>query len=189
MIEGGNLESGAGGLETRPPREDYYAAVLGRLHPARRLKVVVAAGNGVAGIYAPELLRRLGCEVVELFCESDGRFPNHLPDPEDPETMHALQAKVPEVGADLGIAYDGDADRVGVVDERGRRHEADLILVLLARARLPRPPGAQIVSTSSPRSRSSTTSARTAAYRSCGRPATPTSNGRCARTGSCSGAR
>src|SRR5437016_9282950 len=145
MIEGGNLESGAGGLETRPPREDYYAAVLGRLHPARRLKVVVAAGNGVAGIYAPELLRRLGCEVVELFCESDGRFPNHLPDPEDPETMHALQAKVPEVGADLGIAYDGDADRVGVVDERGRRHEADLILVLLARDLLSRHPGAQIV--------------------------------------------
>ncbi len=145
MIEGGDLESGAGGLETRAPREDYYAAVLGRVHSARRLKVVVDAGNGVAGIYAPELLRRLGCEVVELFCESDGRFPNHLPDPEDPETMHALQAKVPEVGADLGIAYDGDADRVGVVDERGRRHEADLILVLLARDLLSRHPGAQIV--------------------------------------------
>src|SRR5207302_7681312 len=73
------------------------------------------------------------------------RFPNHLPYPEEPETMRALQAKVREVGADLGIAYDGDADRVGVVDERGRRHEADLILVLLARDLLSRHPGAQIV--------------------------------------------
>src|SRR5207249_4132378 len=84
---------------------------------------VVDVGNGVAGLYAPELLRRVGCEVVELHCESDGSFPNHLPDPEDPANVVDLQAKVVEAGADLGIAYDGDADRVGVVDERGRRHE------------------------------------------------------------------
>src|SRR5206468_1234413 len=103
------------------------------LSTTRRLKVVVAAGNGVAGLYGPELLRRIGCDVVELFCESDGRFPNHLPDPEDERNVADLKIKVLEVGADIGIAYDGDADRVGVVDERGQRHEADLILILLAR--------------------------------------------------------
>jgi phosphomannomutase/phosphoglucomutase len=83
--------------------------------------------------------------VFELYCDSDGTFPNHLPDPEDAETMRDLQAKVLEIGADIGIAYDGDADRVGVVDERGQRHEADLILVLLARDLLSRHPGARIV--------------------------------------------
>jgi phosphomannomutase/phosphoglucomutase len=112
---------------------------------ARRLKVVVDAGNGVAGLYAPELLRRIGCEVVELYCESDGRFPNHLPDPEDAANVVDLQREVVAQRADLGVAYDGDADRVGIIDERGRRHEADLILVLLARDLLSRHPGAKVV--------------------------------------------
>jgi phosphomannomutase/phosphoglucomutase len=99
----------------------------------------------VAGLYAPDLLRRIGCEVIELHCESDGRFPNHLPDPEDPKNVVDLQARVVEVGADLGVAYDGDADRVGIIDERGQRHEADLVLVLLARDLLARRPGEKIV--------------------------------------------
>ena len=103
------------------------------------------AGNGIAGVFAPELLRRLGCEVVELFCESDGTFPNHLPDPEMEENMRDLVARTLEVGADVGVAYDGDADRVGIVDEKGRRHEADLLLALLARDLLTRHPGAKIV--------------------------------------------
>src|SRR5438034_6642117 len=145
MIEAGDFETGNGGIETRPPRDDYYAAVLERVHLARRLTVVVDAGNGVAGLYGPELLRRLGCKVIELYCESDGSFPNHLPDPEDPENVRDLQARVRETGADIGVAYDGDADRVGVVDERGQRHEADLILILLARDLLSRHPGAKIV--------------------------------------------
>jgi phosphomannomutase/phosphoglucomutase len=113
--------------------------------PVRPLKVVVDAGNGVAGLWAPDLLRRLGCEVVELYCESDGTFPNHLPDPEDAANVRELQARVLEEGAALGLAYDGDADRVGVIDERGRRHEADLILALLARDLLRRHPGAKVV--------------------------------------------
>src|SRR5213593_1320990 len=144
-IEAGDFETGSGGIETRPPRDDYYAAVLERVHLARRLTVVVDAGNGVAGLYGPELLRQLGCKVIELYCESDGSFPNHLPDPEDPENVRDLQARVSETGADIGVAYDGDADRVGVVDERGQRHEADLILILLARDLLSRHPGAKIV--------------------------------------------
>src|SRR5436853_2957353 len=111
----------------------------------RRSSDTLKAGFVVAGLYGPALLRRIGCEVVELHCESDGSFPNHLPDPEDPENVVDLQEKVVEVGADLGVAWDGDADRVGIIDERGHRHEADLILVLLARDLLARRPGEQIV--------------------------------------------
>ena len=144
-IERGDFETGSGGLSERSPREDYFDTISRIVRPTRRLKVVVDAGNGVAGLYAPELLRRIGCDVVELFCESDGSFPNHLPDPEDEHNVEDLKAKVVEVGADLGIAYDGDADRVGVIDERGQRHEADLILILLARDLLARHPGAKIV--------------------------------------------
>src|SRR3989454_7871232 len=145
MAEGGDYESGAGELAQRSPRDDYFETIAGMVRPARRLRVVVDAGNGVAGLYAPAPLRRIGCDVVELYCESDGSFPNHLPDPEDEHNVEDLKAKVVEVGADLGIAYDGDADRVGVIDERGHRHEADLILILLARDLLSRHPGAKIV--------------------------------------------
>ena len=145
LAERGDLEAGAGGVQARSPREDYVATVQRLVSLPRRLRVVADAGNGVAGLYAPEVLRRIGCDVVELHCESDGRFPNHLPDPEDPENVVDLQSKVVEVGADLGVAWDGDADRVGVVDEHGERHEADLILVLLARDLLARRPGEKIV--------------------------------------------
>jgi len=145
MIETNDVESGRGGIETRRPREDYFATVSQLVRLARPLRVVVDAGNGVAGSYAPELLRTIGCDVIELYCESDGSFPNHLPDPEDAANVVDLQAKVLESRADLGVAYDGDADRVGIIDERGRRHEADLILVLLARDLLRRHPGAKVV--------------------------------------------
>jgi phosphomannomutase/phosphoglucomutase len=144
-IERDDFETGSGTLTARSPREDYFDTVAALVRPPRRLRVVVDAGNGVAGLYGPALLRRIGCDVVELHCESDGSFPHHLPDPEDPANVVDLQAKVVEVGADLGLAWDGDADRVGVVDERGHRHEADLILVLLARDLLKRHPGAKVV--------------------------------------------
>jgi len=144
-IGDGRFERGDGRRTHRDPREEYFAAITSRVRLARPLKVVVDAGNGIAGSFAPELLRRIGCDVVELYCESDGDFPNHLPDPEMEENTLDLVAKVLEVAADAGIAYDGDADRVGVIDERGRRHEADLILALLARDLLGRHPGAEIV--------------------------------------------
>ena len=145
MAEAGDFDTGAGTLTIRDPRNDYFDTIAGLVRLARPLKVVVDAGNSIAGTFAPPLLRRLGCEVIEMYCESDGRFPNHLPDPEDAENVHELRAKVVELGADVGIAYDGDADRVGVIDERGSRHEADLVLVLLARDLLSRHPGAAIV--------------------------------------------
>lgn len=144
-IETGDLEDGAGRRTARDPREEYFAAILETARLARPLRVVVDAGNGIAGRFAPELLRRLGCEVIELYCDSDGSFPHHLPDPEMEENMRDLVARVREVGADLGLAYDGDADRLGVADERGRRHEADLVLALLARDFLARHPGAPVV--------------------------------------------
>jgi phosphomannomutase/phosphoglucomutase len=144
-IKSGDFERGVGTRATRDPRDEYWDAITSRVKLGRRLKVVVDAGNGIAGVFAPELLRRLGCEVVELHCESDGTFPNHLPDPEMEENMRDLVARTVEVGADVGVAYDGDADRVGIVDEKGRRHEADLLLALLARDLLTRHPGAQIV--------------------------------------------
>ncbi len=144
-ITSGAFERGTGTRTSRYPRAEYFDAITSRVKLARRLKAVVDAGNGIAGSFAPELLRRLGCEVIELYCESDGTFPNHLPDPEMEENTRELVAKVLEARADIGIAYDGDADRVGVIDERGRRHEADLILALLARDLLTRHPGAQVV--------------------------------------------
>lgn len=145
LIEANDLERGAGSLSRRDPKEDYISTITKRVHVGRRLKVVVDAGNAVAALYAPELLRRLGCEVVELYCELDGQFPHHLPDPEMEANTRDLQARVLKERADLGVAYDGDADRVGIVDEKGRRHEADLVLILLARDLLTRHPGAKIV--------------------------------------------
>src|SRR3989440_1601752 len=144
-IERGAFADGAGAHSQRDPREEYFDTIAKLVRLERPLKIVADAGNGIAGVYGPPLLRRLGCDVIELHCESDGRFPNHLPDPEDPENVIDLQEKVVEVGADLGVAWDGDADRVGIIDERGHRHEADLILVLLARDLLARRPGEKIV--------------------------------------------
>ncbi|MBI3029307.1 MAG: phosphomannomutase/phosphoglucomutase [Candidatus Rokubacteria bacterium] len=145
LIEARDFETGAGRVTERNPKEEYIAVIAERVSVARRLKVVVDAGNAVAALYAPDLLRRLGCEVVELHCELDGTFPHHLPDPEVEENVRDLMARVVEVGAELGIAYDGDADRMGLVDEKGRRHEADLVLILLARDLLARHPGAKVV--------------------------------------------
>ncbi len=144
-IETQRFECGSGSVTSRDPREEYFVTIQRLVKLDRRPTVVVDCGNGVAGLYAPELLRRLGCEVVELYCELDGRFPNHLPDPEMEENTRDLQARVGAARADLGIAFDGDADRMGLVDEKGRRHEADLILILLARDFLARHPGAKVL--------------------------------------------
>ena len=99
----------------------------------RKLKIVVDAGNGVGGLVGPELLRRLGCEVIELFTEPDGRFPNHHPDPTVIENLKDLSLTVIKEGADAGIAWDGDADRIGVVDEHGNPIFGDMLLILFGR--------------------------------------------------------
>ncbi|MBZ8134263.1 phosphomannomutase/phosphoglucomutase [Afifella sp. IM 167] len=125
--------------------EAYLAELAERPRLSRKLKVVAACGNGTAGAFAPGLLERIGCEVVPLDCELDHTFPNHNPNPEDLAMLHALAAKVTETGADLGLAFDGDGDRCGVVDEAGREIFADKIGVMLARDLASIHPGAQFV--------------------------------------------
>lgn len=147
LIERGVFPAGHG-VETSvpiiPPYQEFVSDHFGRLQ--RKISVVVDAGNATAGPVAPEVLRRLGCRVTELFCDLDGRFPNHHPDPTIPENMDQLVAKVKETGAELGIAYDGDADRLGLVDRHGRLIWGDEMLVLFSRDVLQRHPGATIVS-------------------------------------------
>lgn len=97
------------------------------------IRVVVDSGNGTAGVLAPAILREMGCQVVELYSEPDGRFPNHHPDPTVPENLEALIKTVKEKGADLGVAYDGDADRIGIVDENGEIIWGDRLMIIFAR--------------------------------------------------------
>ncbi|MFN8564570.1 MAG: phosphomannomutase/phosphoglucomutase [Anaerolineae bacterium] len=124
---------------------DYVVGVVPRLRMARALHVVVDGGNGTGGAFGPRLLKAWGHHVTELFCDLDGSYPNHQPDPQVPENMRALAEKVREVGADVGIAFDGDADRMGVVDEQGSMITADRVLTLLACDMLRRHPGAKVV--------------------------------------------
>ncbi len=113
--------------------EAYRAAIVARHNLNRSVKVVVDCGNGVASLIAVRTLQALGCEVVPLFCESDGSFPNHHPDPTVPENLIDLQREVRRSGAELGIAFDGDGDRIGAVDERGNILYGDQLLVILGR--------------------------------------------------------
>lgn len=112
---------------------------------SRKLKIVLDAGNSLSGMYMRPVYEKLGIEVVCLYCEPDGTFPNHLPNPEDPTTTKDLEAMVIAEGADIGIGFDGDADRCGLIDEHGHHIAADRLLTLLARDLLTRMPGAKIV--------------------------------------------
>jgi phosphomannomutase/phosphoglucomutase len=120
----------------RPVQREYIKELIERSknHVGnRKLKVVVDAGNGVGGLVGPEVLRAVGVEVIELFCDPDGRFPNHHPDPTEVKNLKSLIAKVKETKADFGIGWDGDADRIGVVDENGAPIFGDMLLLLYAR--------------------------------------------------------
>ncbi len=146
LCDAGAFATGQGRVEARDMVAAYREAVRERLSlGARKLKVVVDAGNGTGGAVAVPLLRSLGLEVVSIFEEPDGRFPNHHPDPTVEENLAALREKVLETGADLGIAYDGDADRLGAVDERGKVLWGDELMILFSRALLEEHPGATIV--------------------------------------------
>lgn len=114
-------------------KERYLADLTKDGKIKRRLKVVVACGNGTAGVYAPEALRRIGCEVIEMDCDLDYTFPRYNPNPEDLEMLHAIAHKVKETGADIGFGFDGDGDRCGVIDNTGDEIFADKVGVILAR--------------------------------------------------------
>lgn len=139
---------GNGALSVADVRDDYIERVVGDTPPdgnARALNIVIDCGNGVAGVVAPELLRALGHRVEEMYCEVDGAFPNHHPDPSQPENLAALIRRVRAVGADIGLAFDGDGDRLGVVDSGGHVIWPDRQLMVFAKDVLSRNKGASIV--------------------------------------------
>ena len=125
--------------------ERYVARIAGDVKLARPMKIAIDCGNGVAGAVAPALFRALGCEVVELFCEVDGTFPNHHPDPAHPENLQDLIRCLRETDCEIGLAFDGDGDRLGVVTRRGDIIFPDRQLMLLAQEVLERKPGATII--------------------------------------------
>jgi len=146
LIQAEDFVRGSGAVtphDIHGPYTDWIAQHI-ELGP-RRLHVVVDAGNGPTGPVSPGLLRRLGCQVEELFCDMDGRFPNHHPDPTVAANLVDLQKGVAQHKADVGIAYDGDGDRIGVIDEQGGIIWGDRLMVLLSRAVLQAVPGAAIV--------------------------------------------
>ncbi|MBT9258583.1 MAG: cupin domain-containing protein [Clostridiales bacterium] len=124
------------------PIPSYVDMMAGRIQLERELHVVVDAGNGAAGPIAPLVYRRLGARVTELYCRPDPEFPHHHPDPVVPENLRDLQKKVVELGADVGLAFDGDGDRLGVVDDQGNILWGDLLMILFWREILPKYPGA-----------------------------------------------
>src|SRR5690554_6808576 len=134
-----------GGLSERDISDDYVERIAGDVQTERSLKVVVDAGNGVAGEIGPRVLEAIGCEVVPLYCEIDGEFPNHHPDPSEPENLADLVNMVQRLDADLGLAFDGDGDRLGVVTKDGENIFPDRLLMLFAADVLERNPGAVIV--------------------------------------------
>jgi phosphomannomutase/phosphoglucomutase len=145
-IQAGELATGAGGSWSDKPVLDAYRSMLvERCSSPKGLKVVMDCGNGCAGTVVPQVFETMGHTVIPLFAELDGRFPNHLPDPTVPELLVDLKQKVKETGADLGIGFDGDADRIGAVTASGRIVWGDQLLALFARDVLTRVPGATVV--------------------------------------------
>lgn len=144
-IRNHQLEEGQGQRTEQSVGKAYLDAIAGDIAVAAPLRVVVDAGNGVAGELGPELIRELGSEVIPLYCEIDGNFPNHHPDPGKPENLEALIRTVQQEGADLGIAFDGDGDRLGMVTNSGKIIWPDRLLMLFARDVVSRNPGADII--------------------------------------------
>ncbi|MFQ5993719.1 MAG: phosphomannomutase/phosphoglucomutase [Acidiferrobacterales bacterium] len=140
-----DLVNGNGEISRTVLNEAYLNRITSDVKLIRPMRVIVDCGNGVAGSVAPELLRRLGCEVDELYCEVDGHFPNHHPDPGQPKNLQDLIAAVRKQPVDLGIAFDGDGDRLGVISPDGNIIWPDRQLMLFARDVLSRHPGAEIV--------------------------------------------
>ena len=144
-IEAGNLKHGQGKRSSADVLGAYVEKIVGDVKLARPMKIVMDCGNGVAGAIAPELFKRLGCDVVPLFCEVDGNFPNHHPDPSKPENLADVIKALKETDAEIGIAFDGDGDRLGVVTKDGEIIFPDRQLMLFAADVLSRVPGGTVI--------------------------------------------
>ncbi|WP_420827017.1 phosphomannomutase/phosphoglucomutase [Aquipseudomonas campi] len=144
-IDSNDLASGVGTIEQLDILDRYFRQIRDDIALAKPMKVVVDCGNGVAGVIAPQLIEALGCTVIPLFCEVDGNFPNHHPDPGKPENLVDLIARVKAEGADLGLAFDGDGDRVGVVTNAGNMVFPDRLMMLFSKDVVSRNPGADII--------------------------------------------
>ena len=146
IIQKGDFATGNGKLVKNNEMGDIYIDYIVKgIKLQRPVKVIIDGGNGVGGPYLPAILRRSGCEVIEMFCEPDGDFPNHHPDPTIAKNMEALSKAVVDNKYELGIGLDGDADRIGVVDEQGKMLFGDQILNILARDYLQKNPGKKII--------------------------------------------
>ncbi len=144
MIEADEFETGEGIVERRDIKEDYIKMITEKVKLGnKKLKVVVDCGNGTASLFAEELFKRMGCEVIPIFCESDPSFPNHFPDPVKANNLKDLKDTVRKNNADLGMGFDGDGDRLGVVDEKGNIIWGDQLMILFWREIMPKHPGSQ----------------------------------------------
>ena len=143
--DSGKIADQRGGYSTHDIRAAYIERIVGDVKLARPIKIVVDCGNGVAGAFAPELFRGMGAEVVELFCEVDGTFPNHHPDPAHPENLQDVIRALQETDAEIGLAFDGDGDRLGLVTKDGQIIFPDRQMMLFAADVLSRNPGAEIL--------------------------------------------
>ncbi|MCL4152681.1 UNVERIFIED_CONTAM: hypothetical protein GTU68_061757, partial [Idotea baltica] len=141
----GDVQSGQGNYSQIDIIGDYIEKVVSDVHLTRPLKVVVDCGNGVAGVVVPKLLSALGCEVVELYCDVDGEFPNHHPNPSDPANLQDLIVAVQRSNAELGFAFDGDGDRLGTVDAEGNIIWSDRLMIMFAQDVLSRLPGSLVI--------------------------------------------
>ena len=144
-IKNNKLTNGQGQYRQQDVSEQYIDTIVGDINLAKPLKIAVDCGNGVAGAIAPALFKRLGCEVIELYSEVDGNFPNHHPNPSEPENLEDLQKVIDTQQPDLGLAFDGDGDRVGIIDNHNNIIWPDRQMMLYAEDVLSRNPGAQII--------------------------------------------
>ncbi len=144
-IESSTLASGNGAYSQAEVAEAYLKRIIGDVKLKRKMRIAVDCGNGVPGAFVPDLYRRLGCDVEELFCEVDGNFPNHHPDPSQPENLKDLMTALEKGDAEIGLAFDGDGDRLGVVTKQGKIIFPDRQLMLFAADVLKRNPGAEIL--------------------------------------------
>jgi phosphomannomutase / phosphoglucomutase len=144
-VDSARFESGIGTRRQEDVLDAYVARIAGDVKLSRLFRVAIDCGNGVAGLVAPRLFRKLGCEVIELFSEVDGTFPNHHPDPSRPENVRDLVSSLEKNNSEIGLAFDGDGDRLGVVTKSGKLIFPDRQLMLYAKDVLARNPGAEII--------------------------------------------